>query len=165
MEKQKEKGEVKTEDSEKRIKAVRSAGKKALNGAFFGVGLMIPVLTGGWLMTKHIRDEADSLINDKLERVEQTGNGWIFTFKKENTDKVVPELQGVNNNSCMLVQTLNGTPVSTTLLPPNQGDKLCEVSRDSQQNAAGAPPQQALSPTTVVTEAVTTLPPQGDAAP
>lgn len=162
-----QRGEVKTEGNEKRIKAVRSAGKRALNGAIFGAGLMIPVLSGGWLMTKHIRDEADTLINDKLERVEKTGNGWIFTFKKENTDKVVPELQGVNNNSCMLVQTLNGTPVSTTLPPQNNGDKVCEVSRDSQQDAAGSPPQQALSPTTAIaeSESVTTLQPQGDAAP
>jgi hypothetical protein len=160
-----QRGEVKTEGSEKRIKAVRSAGKRALNGAIFGAGLMIPVLSGGWLMTKHIRDEADTLINDKLERVEKTGNGWIFTFKKENTDKVVPELQGVNNNSCMLVQTLNGTPVSTTLPPQIDGDKVCEVTRDSQQNAAGRPLQRELPPTTVVTETVTTLQPQGDAAP
>lgn len=155
------------EDNEHQLaKNMRAVGKRALRGAVFGAGLMVPVLTGGWLLTKHIRDEADALINDKLERVEQTGNGWIFTFKKENTDKVVPELQGVNNNSCMLVQTLNGTPVSTTLPPQTEGDKACVIIRNAQQGSDVNSSQQASPPTSVVsTVTITTLAPQGDAAP
>ncbi len=147
------------------FRMVRELGKKSLLGLAFGTGMMIPVIAGGVWYAGHVKSEADSLMEDKLQKAGDTGHNWSITFSKEfskeNTQKVVPSLDGVQ---CAIAQRLPRAPQTTQNSTSTTIKEVCpEVSDMPTQNAEGA--------TTTVPvldqEVVTTLPPdpEADAAP